>query len=95
MSMPARTDAARAAEWDAHSADYASLFAPLTGHIARSMVLWFRVACRARRVSSILPAGQETSRLQRRSYVPDVAPGLSSPPIYHPQVTCSPLVPHG
>jgi len=27
-----------AEEWDAHAADYARLFAPLTGHIARSML---------------------------------------------------------
>lgn len=36
--MPAPTDDATAIDWDAHAADYARLFAPLTGHVERSIV---------------------------------------------------------
>ena len=36
MLVPA--DDTTAVDWDAHAADYTRLFAPLTGHIARSMV---------------------------------------------------------
>lgn len=38
MSMRASTIETTAVDWDAHAADYARLFAPMTGHIARSMV---------------------------------------------------------
>ncbi len=38
MSTHARDDPTTAQGWDAHAADYARLFSPLTGHIARSMV---------------------------------------------------------
>lgn len=36
--MPIPFDENTAVSWDAHAADYARLFAPVTGHIARSMV---------------------------------------------------------
>lgn len=39
MSTQGNADRDTAQEWDAHAADYARLFAPLTGHIARSMIL--------------------------------------------------------
>lgn len=36
MTKPA-LDPANAQGWDAHAADYARLFSPLTGHVARTM----------------------------------------------------------
>ncbi|MEM1065489.1 MAG: methyltransferase domain-containing protein [Pseudomonadota bacterium] len=38
MSGPSRLDPDTAAQWDGHAKTYAQLFAPLTGHIARSML---------------------------------------------------------
>ncbi len=38
MSTSANDDLATARMWDAHAPDYAQLFAPLTGHVARTML---------------------------------------------------------